>query len=435
MPGAGDEVTPSYCSCDGSNGAMVNQRPSGWILRTSAIGLVSLGGQMSAALYNAYLPIFYGAFIASNTLIGLVMIIDNIASLTIQPYFAGLSDRVDSKLGRRIPFRLACSHIAALFSALIPRASSLALLFAATILVNTAGAAFNSPGYALMPDITPRPLRSRANGILNMMGGLGAVIAFLVLSPLIRRSRTLPFDVASGILLGALVVILLVIRERRLSQLYLADQAPASGVEVGRLLPAARMVVLSRDRTLLFLMLGALSWVAAVNGVQNMFTRYGVQHLGLDPAGATSILAFFAIAFIACSVPAGILGDRIGRLKTIRLGAAGTLVTFVAVSFIRDAALYRLSLIIGGAGWALVITNAYPFFVDRIPAAQTRTFTGLRDAALALAGAGPPALFGAVVDAVGVGGLFVPGGGFIAGGLAGTFRLNNHTPPLRASRT
>src|SRR3989442_461504 len=88
MPGAGDEVTPSYCSCDGSNGAMINQRPSGWILRTSAIGLVSLGGQMSAALYNAYLPIFYGAFIASNTLIGLVMIIDNIAPRTIQPYFA-----------------------------------------------------------------------------------------------------------------------------------------------------------------------------------------------------------------------------------------------------------------------------------------------------------------------------------------------------------
>ena len=414
---------------------MVNQTPSGWILRTSAIGLVSLGGQMSAALYNAYLPIFYGAFITSNTLIGLVMIIDNIASLTIQPYFAGLSDRVDTKLGRRIPFLLVGIPVAALFFAMIPRASSLALLFAATILVNTAGAAFNSPGYALMPDITPRPLRSRANGILNMMGGLGAVIAFLVLSPLIRRSRTLPFDVASGILLGALVVILLVIRERRLSQLYLADQAPASGVEVGRLLPAARMVVLSRDRTLLFLMLGALAWVAAVNGVQNMFTRYGVQHLGLDPAGATSILAFFAIAFIACSVPAGILGDRIGRLKTIRLGAAGTLVTFVAVSFIRDAVLYRLSLIIGGVGWALVITNAYPFFVDRIPAAQTGTFTGLWNATLALAGLVSPPIYGAVVDAFGFGAFFVPGVVFMAAGIACTFGMTTQTRPLRANRT
>src|SRR5256712_4878180 len=375
MPGAGDEVTPSYCSCDGSNGAMINQRPSGWILRTSAIGLVSLGGQMSAALYNSYLPIFYGAFIASNTLIGLEMILDNTASLTIQPYFAGLSDRVDTKLGRRIPFLLVGIPVAALFFVMIPRARSFTLLFAATLLVNTAGAAFNSPGYALMPDITPRPLRSRANGILNMMGGLGAVIAFLVLSPLIRRSRTLPFDIASGILLGALVVILFVIRERRLSQLYLADQAPASDVAVGRLLPAARMVVQSPDRTLLFLMLGALAWVAAVTGVQNMFTRYGVQHLGLDPAGATSILAFFAIAFIACAVPAGILGDRIGRLKTIRLGAAGTLVTFVAVSFIRDAVLYRLSLIIGGAGWGPGITHTHPFFLGPVPAGPTSNFT------------------------------------------------------------
>src|SRR2546425_1958563 len=393
---------------------MVNQTPSGWILRTSAIGLAYLAAQMSAALYNAYLPIFYGAFIASNTLIGLVMIIDNIASLTIQPYFAGLSDRVDTKLGRRIPFLLVGIPVAALSFVMIPRARSFTLLFAATLLVNTAGAAFNSPGYALMPDITPRPLRSRANGILNMMGGLGAVIAFLVLSPLIRRSRTLPFDIASGILLAALVVILLVIRERRLSHLYLADQAPASDVEVGRLLPAARMVVLSRDRSLLFLMLGALAWVAAVNGVQNMFTRYGVQHFGLDPAGATSILAFFAIAFIACSVPAGILGDRIGRLKTIRLGAAGTLVTFVAVSFIRDAVLYRLSLIIGGAGWALVITNAYPFFVDRIPAAPTRTFTGLWDATPALAGPVPPPVFGRPGAVVGFGAFFVPGGGVMA---------------------
>src|SRR2546427_13079818 len=168
------------------------------------------------------------------------------------------------------------------------------------------------------------------------------------------------------------------------------------------------MVVLSRDRTILFLMLGALAWVAAVNGVQNMFTRYGVQHLGLDPAGATSILAFFAIAFIACSVPAGILGDRIGRLKTIRLGAAGTLVTFMAVSFIRDAALYRLSLIIGGAGWALVITNAHPFFVDRIPAAQTGTLTRLSDATLALAGAGPPPARRGAVRPPGVGGSLLP---------------------------
>src|SRR2546428_4606909 len=105
------------------------------------------------------------------------------------------------------------------------------------------------------------------------------------------------------------------------------------------------------------------------------------------------------------------MGDRLGRLKTIRLGAASTLVTFVAVSFIRDAVLYRLSLIIGGVGWALVITNAYPFFVDRIPAAQTGTFTGLWNATLALAGVGSPPPPCAVVVRGGGRGVFFSGGG------------------------
>src|SRR2546422_7593591 len=136
------------------------------------------------------------------------MIIDNTASLTLQPYFAGLSDRVDTRLGRRMPFLLAGIPVAALFFLLIPRARSFWPLLGATIMVNVGGAVFNSPGYALMPDITPRPLRGRANGILNLMGGLGALVAFFALSSLYRRSRTLPFDVASGLLVTALVVIL-----------------------------------------------------------------------------------------------------------------------------------------------------------------------------------------------------------------------------------
>src|SRR2546426_2254100 len=189
--------------------------PPWWVPRTCAIGLAYFSGQMGAALYNAYLPIFYGAFVASNLLIGVVMIIDNIASLTLQPYFAGLSDRVDTRLGRRMPFLLAGIPVAALFFLLIPRARSFWPLLGATIMVNVGGAVFNSPRYALMPDITPQPLRGRANGILNLMGGLGALVAFFALSSLYRRSRTLPFDVASWLLGTALVVILLTIRGRR----------------------------------------------------------------------------------------------------------------------------------------------------------------------------------------------------------------------------
>src|SRR5438128_1745268 len=183
----------------GPNGDDVTSTLRWWVPRTCAIGLAHFSGQMGAALYNAYRPIVYGAFVASNPLIGAV----------------------------------------------------------------------------------------------------------------------LPFDVASGLLVTALVVILLTIRERRVSLLYRqGGAAPApDNVEVGRLLPAARMLVQKPNRAVFWLMLGALAWVAAVNGVQNMFTRYGVQYLKLDPSAATFLLGFFAVAFIAFSVPAGIIGDRLVRLK------------------------------------------------------------------------------------------------------------------------
>lgn len=399
-----------------------------WVPRMFAIGLVYFSAQMGAALYNAYLPIFYGAFVASNVLIGIVIMIDNIAALALQPYFASLSDRVDTRLGRRMPFLLVGMPVAALFFVLIPRAQSFWPLLAATIMVNVAGSVFNSPGHALMPDITPQPLRSRANGILNLMGGLGALVAFFILSSLYRRSRTLPFDMASVLLVASLLLILLVVRERRLSLLY--RQAGAStpvpgNTEVGRLLPAAQMVVRSRDRSILFLMLGALAWVAAVNGVQNMFTRYGVHYLRLDPSGATFLLGFFAVAFIAFAVPAGIIGDRIGRLRAIRLGAAVTLAVFVALSSIRDPLLYRALLVVGGLGWALIIINAYPFLLERVPPRQTGTYTGLWNAALGLAGLIAPPIYGLIVDTFGFAAFFIPGMGFMAAGLLSTLGITD----------
>src|SRR5207302_1625427 len=141
-----------------------------------------------------------------------------------------------------------------------------------------------------------------------------------------------------------------------------------------------------------------------------------VQYLTLDPSAATFLLGFFAVAFIAFSVPARIIGDRIGRLKAIRLGGAVTLAVFASVSYIRAPMLYRALLIVGGLGWALVITNAYPFLVDRVPPRQTGTFTGLWNAALALAGLISPPVYGLVVDTFGFGAFFIPGVVFMAAG-------------------
>src|SRR3989442_14057236 len=116
------------------------------------------------------------------------MMTDNTASVPLQPYCAELGARVATRLGRRMPFLLAGIPVAALFFLLIPRARSFWPLLGATIMVNVGGAVFNSPSYALMPDITPQPLRCRANGMLNLMGGVGSFADLYALSSLYRPS-------------------------------------------------------------------------------------------------------------------------------------------------------------------------------------------------------------------------------------------------------
>jgi len=349
------------------------------------------------------------------------MTIDNVAAITLQPYFASVSDRTDSRFGRRMPFLLIGMPITALFFVIIPRASSLFLILLATLAMNVGIAIFNSPTFALMPDITPSKERSKANGIINFMGGLGALLAFFVGSQLYKMRRTLPFDVTSVLLIAALVVVFLFIRERRYSMQYVgvAEHGhSAAGEEVGvgdigRLLKAVRELVRSKDRSALYLLLGCLSWVAAVNGAQNMFTRYGVHYLGIKVEESSFILGFFALTFIVFAIPAGYLAGRIGRMTTIKLGISGTLLAFLLLQFVASSGCAPYFFLLAGLSWALIITNAYPTLMDLTPLEMSGTYTGLWNMTIAIAGLAAPPVYGWIVDLFGYGFFFTTGIGFL----------------------
>jgi maltose/moltooligosaccharide transporter len=161
-------------------------------------------------LYNTYVPIFLQAgnpaidqqlavktlgFGSSATLTGIIMTLDNIAAFFIQPIMGAVSDRTYTRIGRRMPYILACAPIAAIAFCLIPmvplaipealngQLSQLGGLFALFVvaigIMLLAMAVFRTPVVALMPDLTPSALRSKANGVINLMGGLGGVLAFL----------------------------------------------------------------------------------------------------------------------------------------------------------------------------------------------------------------------------------------------------------------
>jgi maltose/moltooligosaccharide transporter len=167
------------------------------------------------SLYNGFVPFFLNNYLASTALIGFLMTIDNYFALIIQPYIGNRSDRTNTRFGRRMPYLMIGIPIAALFYALIPFHVSLMTLILFMVCMNLSMAIFRSPTIALMPDITPESKRTKANGVINFMGGCGAILAFSAGSLLYNVDESLPFLAVSAIFLVALWVIFKNINEKR----------------------------------------------------------------------------------------------------------------------------------------------------------------------------------------------------------------------------
>lgn len=180
------------------------------------LGFGFFGISIIWALYNAYVPIFLKDFALSSFIIGIVMVIDNIFAIAMLPYIGALSDKTRTKWGRRMPYIMVGAPSAALFFALIPvvrRYHVLALMMGTIIFMNFFMALFRSPVIALMPDITPSRFRSQANGIINFMGGLGALFAYFGGKILYDVNYALPFYVGAALMLTANILVVLFIKE------------------------------------------------------------------------------------------------------------------------------------------------------------------------------------------------------------------------------
>jgi len=181
--------------------------------KTFLLGFGFLGVSVVWTFYNSFAPILLKGFIASNALIGLIMTFDNILAVTIQPIIGAASDKTKTKIGRRMPYLLIGAPLAAIFFALIPVAQTLTLLLTFIVLMNLSMAIFRSPVIALMPDIFPSPVRSKANGVINFMGGAGALVAVFAGGALFNMNRDVPFIVIAAVMLVAIIVVYLTIKE------------------------------------------------------------------------------------------------------------------------------------------------------------------------------------------------------------------------------
>ncbi|HLO04213.1 MAG TPA: MFS transporter [Symbiobacteriaceae bacterium] len=366
--------------------------------RTLLLGTGFFAVSVIASFYDSYVPKFYEGFLQSSALVGLVMGIDNLLAWTVQPFISSLSDRTQTRLGRRLPFILVGMPIAAILVFLLPLGRELGLwpLLAATVLLNLCLVSFRSPVIALMPDLTPQEQRSQANGLINLMGGVGSVMAALLGSRLYGLSPRYPFWFGAAIFLVVTFIFARWIREPKQPEPVDSDEPKPAA-----LLPTLGALFREPRRMGLMLFVAMAVYMTGYQAVNTWFTLWSEQQLGIPVNEAASKLSIVGLAFILMAVPAGFLGARLGRRLTMALGLGSMALVFLGIQFMGNASNLPLFLGATGIGWALVNINAYPLAVSLCGPSETGTYTGLYYIFTGIAGTFGPGIAGQVFDLAG----------------------------------
>ncbi len=346
--------------------------------RTVLIGFAFLSICAFWQLYDTVIPlILRDTFRIGDARAGQIMALDNVLALFLLPWFGRLSDRCNSRMGRRMPF-IVFGTIAAVALMLVLTAMDapgrFPAFFTVLLLLLLAMGSYRSPAVALMPDVTPKPLRSKANAIINLMGALGGVFALAVIRLLPAaaegaRANYFPAFTAVAALM-ALSVLLVYCRvdERALR----AEMPPEPEEETA---PGGRLPRELRTSLILILCSVAL-WYMGYNAVTTAYSKYFTRKWG-DLSGAASCLMIATAGAVVSYIPVGMLSSKVGRKKMILLGVcvltacfalAGTVQTFSPL-------VYALFVLIGFA-WAAINVNSYPMVVEISQSGDVGKYTG-----------------------------------------------------------
>jgi Na+/melibiose symporter-like transporter len=354
--------------------------------KTFFIGCGFFASSIAWSVYNTFVPPmletnFVPQIIAKlglnvgilTTLTGLIMTIDNIFGVIFQPLFGTLSDKTRTKIGRRMPYVTIGLPIASILFVLIPIMPSLGTFMLVLIAFNFVMSTWRAPVVALMPDLTPSPLRSHANGIINLMGGVGSILAFGLGGFMSNIWAPAPFFFSGAVMLLALVLLRINVKEPPGEAAIEAKEEGEEDKSIGELPPAERK---ARARSFIFLLLAVFFWFNGYNAVETLFSLYATQSLGVSVGTAAMMLAFFSVTFIAVSIPAGLLANRIGRRKAILIGLVGVTLIFPALILVKNANLVRAMLLVGGAFWAFVNINSLPMVLQLCAHRDIGKYTG-----------------------------------------------------------
>lgn len=358
--------------------------------------------------YDNVIPlILTNKFGMNQTWSGVIMALDNLFALFLLPLFGALSDKTNTKFGRRTPYIFIGTICAVLFFIFLPLIDTLWLFILVLLLVLLSMSIFRSPAVALMPDVTCKPYRSKANAVINLMGTAGGMIV-LVFGTIFKTSEEhktdfFPYILATaGLMLLGLIVFLLTVREKKWAaemiedaEKYFPDKEEEERETVGGKLTKSQVV------SLVLILASVALWYMGYNAVTSKYSLYATNVLGHD-YNLTMMIAQGAA--IVAYIPVGLLASKMGRKKTVLIGVALLFTAFLTAAFMRKGSspiiMYTL-FALAGIGWATINVNSFPMVVELAKSSDTGRYTGFYYTASMAAQTLTPVLSGVIMDAAG----------------------------------
>ncbi|URM96880.1 MFS transporter [Actinomadura madurae] len=386
------------------------RRPAGTRRITFYVALAMFAQESTWNFYDNRVPELLRDHVASAAVVGLLMGMDNLLGVFIQPYMGNRSDNTRTSWGRRIPYLAVMMPVGALLFLLIPLATSLAWLILVIFLYALVMNGFRPVSESLMPDFIEPERRSRANAAVKTASALTTIVAALVSLLLVDDHPKLAFAVPSALMLVAAAVLVWRVRDSR-SAAYRAalvedERAAATGshgpdAEI-RVRGVLRELVTDPDRSRLLLIVAVFTFAAAWFASRSLMTPYGVEVLGLSDGEAGGLTLPSGIAYILAAFPAALLAERFGRLRVIAAGMAVFAAGMVAATAVQSPAATVVALCLAAAGAAGFMINAVVVLWNLAPSSRVLgTYSGLYTVGWAGGGIAGPGLVGLAVDVTG----------------------------------
>ena len=371
--------------------------------RTFLVGLAFLSISAFWQLYDNVIPlVLKNTFGMKDGVSGIIMALDNVLALFLLPFFGMLSDKTVTKFGRRTPYIVCGTLAAVILMNLLPaadKANNFTLFIVALAFLLVAMGTYRSPAVALMPDVTPKPLRSKGNAVINLMGAFGGIFTLVVTMFLVTKrdvtkadgtvaalnNYTFLFLAVAAVMVIAVAVLILKVRENKLTaetkafnDAYDAETDPEPQKAAPSKAKGGIFSLAPDVRKSLFLILTSIFfWFMGYNAVTTAFTKYAEARWSYGIQDASMCLLVATGAAILSFIPVGLFASKFGRKRTIQIGIIllalcfGTFALYHAFHF----TLYIIFALVGVA-WASINVNSYPMVVEISKSSDVGQFTG-----------------------------------------------------------